>query len=124
MHEFTIQRSKWVRGTIGGDSKLLNSQGNKCCLGFLCSSFGAHDDILKNQTGPDKIANKLSLPDWLVHWSYQASIEGTQVWHPFSTYATNVLISVNDCSLLTEKQREEKLAEVFAVHGVKVTFVD
>ncbi len=31
---FTIDRKRWVRGDIGGDSALLNGEGNMCCLGW------------------------------------------------------------------------------------------
>ncbi len=39
MYELIIDRSNWARGGIGGVASLLNTDGNMCCLGFLCSNL-------------------------------------------------------------------------------------
>ena|SRR5271154_1987156 len=52
---FTIIRSKWARGCENGQSKLLNYEGNMCCLGQYLKSCGATDDMLLNNAEPSDL---------------------------------------------------------------------
>lgn len=124
MHEFKIQRSEWVRGNIGGPSCLLNERDNKCCLGFLCSSYGVSDDSLLGKQTPSKIEEHDNLPDWLIKLQYVSTALGNAVLTVYDSYASNILMGINDNTFLTEEQREQKIADLLAAHDVKVTFVD
>lgn len=120
--EVVIDRSKWVCGDIVktvngnkerilGSNQLLNSLGNKCCLGFSLSACGVPDDRLLNRDTPKDIAAALGL-----------NID------PFATVNDNcglskVAVGVNDNDDYTQEYREKRLTELFAESNVKLRFV-
>lgn len=42
---FVVKKKNWYRGK-GGDSCLLRSDGQRCCMGFVAQQLGIPDDIL------------------------------------------------------------------------------
>lgn len=67
-----VNRKKWARGGEGGNSSLLNTRGNMCCLGFAAMATGKvkRKDI-RDRGGPEDLdvdlfyGNKHPLPQLL-----------------------------------------------------------
>lgn len=137
---FTIDREKWVRGNIGGDSKLLNEQGNMCCLGQYLKACGFDDEELKNTPSPEFIARYIKREQtlnnaWLsnlnqthfkvINWKTKL-VKGLA-----DSETVDQLISHNDemfnfktkdYSIISEKEREKLIRAGFAKLGIKVKF--
>lgn len=110
-----IDRSKWRSGhdsenkTGKGQTKLVNTQGYMCCLGFRCNQMGVPKNQLKG----------LSYPFELYEWELPGitnSDFGSQ------TDFTRKAISINDNPVLTRRERERAIREHFASDGIKVVF--
>ncbi len=131
--KFTITRSLWARGGHPNTS-LLDIEGKMCCLGFYALACGYQKTDILNLGEPHEINahNKdipLFYPSWLViaeevpneceHWEAES-------YH--MEYGVNddggELMKYNDSDRLSESEREAKVAEVFARHGVTVEFAD
>lgn len=146
IRSFTIDRSKWVRGDIGGDSALLNGQGNMCCLGHYSKACGISDNNLQDSAGPsdvldENILNKNQLGKaWLANYR-QESIEivdwksklfkvffddcpDYQEFAADNSIICENLMSINDDLHLTEVEREKDIKAQFAKMGVKVKFIN
>ena len=115
----TITRRKWVRGGKKGDPRLLNKQGNMCCLGFACNQL---EDIpmadLKYEYYPKNIKNTKDKKNLL--WIKNKHHSGT-------IYTTNTELSIqgahiNDLQGITEIEREYRLKDLFADHDIKLVF--
>jgi hypothetical protein len=109
MKEFTIDRSRWLRGDVfDTPSQMRDRQGRMCCLGFYAESCGA-----KAMTGKACPSDLKDLPEeasWLV------------VKHDYRS-VQDVFTEANDASCESEKNREKKIKQLFAERGVKVKFV-
>lgn len=116
MQQLVIDRSKWLCGrkqeqltrpfrSANGDGpiRLLNGYGFKCCLGFAAQQLdGATDtDILG-----------LAFP---------SNIVGIAPNSPTVRVEIPAAAANDDCTL-TFEEREKIVAELFAEHGVEVTF--
>jgi len=146
---FTIDRTKWVRGDIGGTSLLLNDRGNMCCLGHYSKACGIAENDLRGNCGPSdallsNILNENQLGKaWLANYR-QSNIEIID-WksklfnifrrnvhnddYPFNFDADNTaicetLMHLNDDRNITEAEREEYIKKEFAKIGVKVKFIN
>lgn len=108
MKELTIYKSKWVRGNghVGGEffgnPELLNRHNKMCCLGFLGKACGVTDDVMLYTVTPLDVPGD-KYPDLT-----------REEWNKF--------ISVNDNSLITDKQRQDRLRRMFNKIGYKVSF--
>lgn len=120
MQEVVIDRAIWVNGNYGGESQLLNSLGEKCCLGFLGSACGYSDLQLKC----------VSLP-WAAGARYN---EDSNNWPIQLFMITNpnkditswkrVLSLINDYRFIDDQNREDWIAEGFkTILGYEVKFV-
>jgi hypothetical protein len=101
-----IDRSKWVRATNGvykGESLLLNSRGNSCCLGMLGLACGMDKDMLLLRAGPASL--------YAIDNKYPPNIE----WSPF--------MGVNDDLDTTDAEKEAKLMELAQANGFEFQFV-
>ena len=114
----TIERNKWARGGMNGQSALLNNRGNMCCLGFYCAALGFSLTEIDDLGMPAELANNHESSkgfEWLVgrgnNDSYRDSEIGENLAH------------INDRSSLTESEREATIIELFKDNYVKVTFV-
>ena len=117
--KLVIDRKKWFRGQGDEFSKLVLSDGNMCCLGFLgveceipkknMKDKGTPENVikLKRKMWPSKV---ISLDD---DWSYG-----------YNTKWTDNAMFINDDSDITEKQRESKLKTHFKKIGYIVSFVN
>lgn len=114
MKKLTIVKSKWVRG---GDFKgfgatlLLNSLGNRCCIGFACKDA--------------KIKNKV------IKYEGEVSELDCDYIDRFENHFPNLTqkrlrdyYRVNDQLDLTDKQRIATLKEMFLEDGIEAEFVD
>lgn len=125
--EFTIDRSRWSRRGKNGASRMLNCDGNRCCLGFAAQACGVPDRDLDWGTpsgvegaSPESAVFKAKMP-WLFEGTYNSS----------EAYG---LMGANDGSRSTitnrlngdgsEEALEAFIIKTFADHGVTVHFVD
>lgn len=141
--EFTISRKTWLSGEGSDDSFLLRSCDNKmCCLGFFLKSLGATDEDLAGWPVPSDIpAITEPRAPWLLA---EKKTPGDPIRASSSGMASE-LMETNDAEffpLKTDdgtpeyeeycaearaafmKKKEEKIARLFAVHGITVHFVD
>ncbi len=118
--EFTIDRSKWLRGEVfpGVNSVLCDRDGRKCCLGFYLESCGVSPGALTDEPCPEDVAHDIpEEAEWLVYGKYGDD--------PKDSVFAEALISANDeVSDYTEEEREQLITGVFADRGVTVHFVD
>lgn len=101
---FIVKRSKWLRGEGSLVSSLLRpSDGKQCCLGFLAIASGCSIEDITKKGHP----RSLTTGSW-----------------PHSFNGWGCIICINDDNIITDKEREEYLAEAFRVRGFEVEFVD
>lgn len=111
--KFTVERSSWLRGKGMWKSKLLNANGEKCCLGFYALECGLKEENILNAGIPKDVA-----------------IEGAK-WDTFlltddglTSQMSKELMRLNDNDFITDEVREWELKKVFENCGVAVSFVD
>lgn len=113
MTTLVIEREKWLRGDMEV-SRLLNSAGKMCCLGFFGCSLGlTADEIAPHRTPGSHVRRNTSRdvwPTWLLRDDGYASIDGSD------------LMGINDDGSITDAERETRIAAIFAKHGVTVVF--
>jgi hypothetical protein len=112
--KFTVFRDTWLRGA--GDGLLLDSNGKRCCLGFLGQQLGCSDGALVDTAMPQGLeggeADK-----------FPASLVGTSATgYPAATKICNDIASLND--EVDAKDREPRLTELFAKADIDVEFRD
>lgn len=108
--QLVIDRKTWLRGE--SNSALLRPSDQKmCCVGFYCLALGLTREQILGKPWPYK--GETELPEsaqWLqAHWENNPDCE---------------LAQINDRSGISDAQREPKIAEIFARHGVEVEFVN
>lgn len=105
LREFVIDRAKWARGGMGGRARLLNDEGNMCCLGFAC--LRAHrktKGIMLDRAYPSGVGIK----------SYLIRRAGGDL--------ERQIAGVNDAGTLSPAERESTLRKLFAVVGLRPIF--
>lgn len=117
MHEFEIDRKKWLRNSKR--SCLLNDEGKQCCVGHYLTSLGVPNTDLKYRALADGIAD---LPD-TARWLTEDNVFGTK----FSSKAANTLYGLNDqvsddFFKFDNEVQEALVQQIFAENGVIVTF--
>jgi hypothetical protein len=127
--KLTIDRKKWLRGEGSATSLLLRrGDGKMCCLGFYGLACGLKEtDILG-----------ISNPNYLI--AGFASVESHNRWVKAKKGGawlfdqTNPSLWSNDCKMLmtindalprclSQKEREQKIKNIFAKHNVQVKFI-
>jgi hypothetical protein len=121
----TIDRKKWVRGDIGGESRLLNKQGNMCCLGFACKALGFRESAIDDITSPESLTAMVYKPALRIE--KLGKLIGSRV------YEKTVLIensedcqsamNINDDDKISEEDREAQLKPILKKLGFSVKFV-
>jgi hypothetical protein len=126
--KFTIDRSKWQRGP--GESRLLNSHGKMCCLGFYGEACGVPTDDLFGLAYPSEVRRSSHLlPTWLTDVT-DIDEEYGPVERVEDSDDVAELICLNDADptdeedVSDEADRERRIAAIFAKHGVEVEFID
>lgn len=94
-----------------GFTVLLNSKGNKCCLGFISEQSGVDPLIMRGVYSPVFEQTK-----WLNAMIGIANRSGNEM------DIVSAAISINDDPILTLRQRVKKLRSLFRKHGVKLVF--
>lgn len=118
--KLVIPRDRWARGG-GGGSRLLQRDGQKCCIGHYLSACGVPDLDLFEMSTPEElvVARILALSteaSWLLG-------HNSRFMRRDSDDALS-LIRANDDPAVGADERELRVREIFAVHDVDVTFVD
>ncbi len=125
MIKVQIDRKTWLRGVGSNDSvykvRLRTEEGEQCCLGFVCKKLG-----LKNKDILD-----VGRPGHLVRYDNFAQRNAKEkltpvllkVKEPTEKAWVEEAITINDDSLMSETEREEKLTKLFAKNGLDVKFV-
>jgi hypothetical protein len=135
MNILTIQRSKWRRGgqkeklcEAFGYTRLLNDQGNMCCLGFDALANGFTPEEILNKTDPESFTfdERILIPAEYKSTHLKRLGDETSVFCQFkNTKTVNEAIRINDEPELTDDEREEALHLVFRQLGYDgVVFVD
>ncbi len=116
--KLVIERARWLRGTGGPNSKLLDRDGKMCCLGFFGLACGFVEADLRGVAEPSGVTCDADgeWPSWLSSLDeYERRL--------IDTTACGLLMGTNDDDAIDDRNREEKLAKLFAEHGVEVEFV-
>jgi len=111
--KLVIEREHWERGT--SSARLRKDNGQMCCLGFFGLACGIEPDTLLGAGSPEEIADR-AWPDW-------ALLDSEGAYHLMDSETIELLIEANDGKEATEPEREARIAELFAEHGVEVEFV-
>lgn len=128
MIELTIKRSKWLRrknaSTMVFDSRLLDSNGNMCCMGFdaryVCMT---PNHIIEDRTYPEQVGLK--------HLDFVPKIIDTRNIYRLS----RILSNVNDrtfgnasdfywVNTISDEEQEQVIARLYSLVGYKITFED
>lgn len=104
----TIKRSTWARGGQNGWARLLNPDGNMCCLGFLGEACGIAKDKLLMIAYPFQLSDE----NYLKYPKLQAN-----TWGEFSYINDNGLVK-------SQSDREERLQTLAEANGFTFVFVD
>lgn len=110
--EFTISRKEWLRGEGSEKSFLLADDGRRCCVGIYANKCGIPDKQLLNFSYVD---NHLVIGAPELKWLWGDEYE---------TAEARELYETNDEMFTPESEREQKITELFAQQGIKVTFED
>lgn len=111
--KLTIDRPTWLRGEGGDASALLREKdGKMCCLGFYALACGMEKEDIVGRGGPRSVTMTTDTPlpeqmQWLMCGPAEHSGDAT------------ALMVEND-----NHAKEERIAELFAKHGVEVEFVN
>ena len=109
--KFVVDRSKWRCGSNAGDrhgkgdTRLLNSEGYQCCLGFVCEQLGVPRGELLN----------IPTPEFLDHYTIVKQVL-------IDTWIDEISIITND-GFGSREERERLLSEQFANGGHELEFV-
>lgn len=116
MEQLVIDRELWWRGRGDAESRLRNSHGKMCCLGFLCESFGARYEDIDDIAFPTNIDGGEWLPARL-YWLCDVDQEQQRPME-------EVIGLINDDKEVTDVEREAYIAKEFAKHDIAVTFTN
>ncbi len=110
--QFTIKRSKWVRGdrnlNVMGSSRLFNQYGNKCCLGFFSLACGATENEIDGR-----------------YYLYQSKNNDFSIpILPFDDSELRDIARANDDPKLSQEDLEEYLIKTFKERDIEVNFID
>lgn len=111
--ELTIDRKKWLRGEGHGQSYLLRPGDRKqCCIGLYLTALHIPDDHLQGKSEPGQLQSLPGVSWWLMN--NDGSCNSDTCFD---------LFHLNDDKLLSEKEREKGVKQLFAKHGIQVRFV-
>ena len=121
-----IDRTKWLRGE--DDSYLLRSRDNKmCCLGFYCLACGILEEDIIGKAEPVELINEEKFSHEkiknLIILEYEEGVDLEDLDCDNSNVCDQ-LMSSNDNRKITENEREEEIAGLFASIDVDVEFTN
>ncbi len=117
MDKIVVERKKWLRGKRpwGSPSMLLNHSGEMCCLGFVAKQLCEVDDIsilgIREPSGLSNVVEPLN--------------ESCFVGHDrrVNSDLTEEAMLINDDSCMCDKEREERLIDLFKAHNIELLFI-
>jgi hypothetical protein len=115
--KLVIDRKRWLRGNPD-ESCLLTLDGRMCCLGFFGLVCGFAPEQLLGRGGPTNVVvDEVIWPEWLFCGLIRK---------PYPPYSDDgiKLMRENDKVDIPSEERETRIAEIFARHGVEVEFRD
>lgn len=92
------------------ESKMLNAQGNMCCLGQIAAQCGVPASQLAGRDGPSDVFR--SADGFLV----------TQDLGVMNSQLSRLAMGINDSRQLKQSTRERNLRKLFAEHDVRLRF--
>jgi hypothetical protein len=111
--KLVIDRNVWLRGEGQGWSYLLRpGDGKMCCVGIFLEACGVSREVLRgtktaNQARRNHDAHEVEkIPDWMDNTN------------------AGFLYDDNDDRLMSEDERERRVARRFAGQGVEVEFIN
>lgn len=114
--KLVIDRATWGLKLNSTDkTALLSSTGKKCCLGF------AEEQLCEAK--PDDIREKL-MPHYAPHLKWPGFLAPHGSYQQFDSPVAERLATINDDFSLSSREREKRITDTFAVHDVKVTFIN
>lgn len=117
INEFVIKRSEWSRGR---ESCLLDSNGQKCCLGFYALACGLSKSKILEETSPENLERKYYNNKWD---TFLLENNKDNPWGYDSGSCTR-LMEINDDNMSSDKDKEKEIKSIFKGKGIKVKFVD
>jgi hypothetical protein len=111
-------------------SVLLNSAGNRCCLGFACQQMGVSDEVLKKRGAP---ASLFSAQEDDLKFRLPKDGEAKEVFDRFceaihgenfftSNFTTGHLMQTNDNTTISNEFREAELNRIAQEIGIQFEF--
>lgn len=127
-----VDMKTWRRGgeefdEEHGQTFLLNSKGNMCCLGFVARAYGISEDNIRGVGEPDDIEGLASLEESPAKL-YPSLVMDIHEESPFlgqifkCTYLASKAMLINDDSHLTDEERIVKLKNLFKNSDIELTF--
>ncbi len=120
--KFVIDRSIWMRGD--GNGKLLDSKGQRCCVGIYLKACGISDTKMLAIGTANSLVFRYRdtrpgehVPKWLLKSVPAISSDAVT-----ASEDAEKLYSVNDSIGFSEEKREQEVKEHFAKNGIKVSF--
>ena len=117
MQQFVIDRSKWRTGGDDlnhkhGATRLLNSKGFMCCLGFFCNQ-------IENRTTDELmgVADPVGLDDNTRGSNLIGDDGHNKPW-------VETAISINDDDYISNEAREERIHKLFKNNGYDLKFIN
>lgn len=115
---FTIQRSRWLRGT--GFGLLLDSTGKQCCVGHYLSALGVKSERLFMVSCAQWVKDRLDAANWLVIAHERGSVQSKEANELY--YANDRRITKDEPRLKKEREREQRIKQLFAQQNIRVRF--
>ena len=114
---FTVDRSKWrCGGQTGngrphgdGETRMLNREGYRCCLGFAAAQLGTPDDVMLGTATPAACMDAGPLVELRCDTK-------------FNSILSKRAFGLNDNDALSREDREQRLTVLFAEHGHELVF--
>jgi hypothetical protein len=112
MKTVKIDREIWSRGNLNGPAKLLNKQGNMCCLGFAANQISkkGRDQLLGN-CEPSQVYRGKS---FLTNTDKYLEVIDNNL--------SDMAMRINDDRYFTEEEREAELTKLFRDNNIKLVF--
>jgi hypothetical protein len=136
-----IDRAKWIRGEGSDSSYLLRNLDNKmCCLGFYACELGIPGAQIGGVRTPTDLVpftakgNSTVLKDgsWLVSkmtgvlkhsWKTSEDAHKLMTINDYEIGMDSLFFLASD-PIVSEADRESRIAAIFAEHGVEVEFIN
>ena len=122
MKRFVINRATWANANTTNESMLLNPKtGLMCCLGQICHQAKTPKKELAFKYEPSEIGIRVNYLDDLLKGNKEFAWPSVApfVRHWFADVAMNI----NDNEMLTPRERERELKNLFKDKGIELSFV-